>query len=376
MDRGPIRRWPVLLLTGDPRLQAWFARGAAHGALVSPCRAGFLSRGRIGKPQTYSSSRSTSPRPLGRRPKTESPLAFPISLLMQRSWRAKCPANLVAQMAVCYLGAKRKQMGHAGERTITDFGEQFTHYHDNEGYFGSAAFLANMLGPLLSIERIKGARVAEIGSGAGRVVGMLLEAGAAYVTALEPSDAFHVLQQLFGERQNVTFIRQPGDKLPPTADNDFVFCLGVMQFIPQTTPVVRAAKAALKPGGKFIVRVYSKEGNQTYLALLIYPLRLITPKLPHTALAGLVRLLDLALVVYLQFCKVLPLPMRDYFLDVVAKLSPASRRLTIYDQLNPSYVRYYSRHEAETLLGGEFENIRLYHHRETTWTIIGTKPGE
>lgn len=265
-------------------------------------------------------------------------------------------------------------MTNSSERTISDFGEQFTHYHDNEGYFGSAAFLANMLGPLLAIEQIEGARVAEIGSGAGRIVGMLLEAGAAHVTALEPSDAFKVLKQLFGDRANVNFINQPGDKLPPTADHDFVFCMGVMQFIPQPGPVVRAARAALKPGGKFIVRVYSKEGNQTYLNLLIYPLRLITPKLPHFALAGLVRVLDLGLAAYLQACKVLPLPMRDYFLDVVAKLSTASRRLTIYDQLNPTYVHYYTRHEAEKLLEGEFENIRLYHHRQTTWTIVGGKP--
>jgi SAM-dependent methyltransferase len=265
-------------------------------------------------------------------------------------------------------------MNSAGDRTISDFGEQFSHYHDNEGYFGSAAFLANMLGPLLSIDQIEGRRVAEIGSGAGRIVGMLLEAGAAHVTALEPSDAFNVLTRLFGGRQEVTFIRQPGDKLPQTGDNDFVFCMGVMQFIPDTAPVVRAARGSLKPGGRFIVRVYAYEGNQIYLSLVIHPLRLVTPKLPHFALAGLVRALDLCLVGYMQACKVAPLPMRDYFLDVVAKLSTPSRRLTIYDQLNPSYVRYYTRQEAETLLAGEFEDIRLYHHRETTWTIIGTKP--
>jgi SAM-dependent methyltransferase len=265
-------------------------------------------------------------------------------------------------------------MNSAGERTIHDFGEQFTHYHDNEGYFGSAAFLANMLGPLLSIDRIKGARVAEIGSGAGRIVGMLLEAGAAHVTALEPSNAFFVLRRLFGDRPNVTFINEPGDKLPPAGDNDYVFCMGVMQFIPETGPVVRAARAALKPGGQFIVRVYSHEGNTTYLNLLIYPLRRVTPRLPHAALAGLVRVLDLGLVGYLRLCRAFPLPMRDYFLDVVAKLSTPSRRLTIYDQLNPTFVRYYSRQEAETLLAGEFEDIRLYHHRATTWTIIGTKP--
>ena len=105
------------------------------------------------------------------------------------------------------------------------------------------------------------------------------------------------------------------------------------------------------------------------------PLRFVTTRLSHFALAGLVRVLDLALVGYLGLCRFLPLPMRGYFNDVIRKLTSDKRRLVIYDQVNPSYVRYYTRAQAEGLMKGQFEDVRLYHHDETTWTIIGRRPG-
>ena len=69
------------------------------------------------------------------------------------------------------------------ERTIRDFGDQWIHYAGNEGYYGSIELLRDMLGPLLSLDQLRGARIADIGSGTGRIVRMLLEAGARTVVA-------------------------------------------------------------------------------------------------------------------------------------------------------------------------------------------------
>src|SRR6476620_5264074 len=105
-------------------------------------------------------------------------------------------------------------MTDLGQRTIDDFGEQFTKYTTNAGYYSSAAFMADMLGPLLSLDDLKGKRIAEIGAGSGRIVKMLLEAGAAHVTATEPSSAFSVLVDTVGHEPNVECIKVPGDELP------------------------------------------------------------------------------------------------------------------------------------------------------------------
>ena len=51
------------------------------------------------------------------------------------------------------------------DQTIGDFGEQWTAFRDNPGYYGSAELLADLFGPLLSLDDITGKSVADIGSG-------------------------------------------------------------------------------------------------------------------------------------------------------------------------------------------------------------------
>lgn len=260
------------------------------------------------------------------------------------------------------------------ERTIKDFGDQWLRYRDNEGYYGSLELFSDILYPFLKPDDIKECKVAEIGSGTGRIVNMLLEAGASHVIAVEPSDAFEVLQNNIKDHKNVTLLKITGDQLPPYGDLDFVFSIGVLHHIPDPKPVIKSAYKALRPGGHFFVWLYGKEGNEFYLNF-INPLRLITKHLPHFALAGLVWMIYHPLVIYIHLCRRFHLPLPGYLLSIFGNMSPEKRRLIIYDQLNPSYAKYYTRFEAEKLLAdGKFENIRIHHRHGYSWTVIGTKP--
>src|SRR5918912_4133526 len=87
-------------------------------------------------------------------------------------------------------------------RTIQDFGEQWTAFRDNPAYYGSTELLADLFGPLLSLADVKGVRAADIGSGTGRIVNMLLDAGAAHVHAVEPSAAMRVLKENTADRRD------------------------------------------------------------------------------------------------------------------------------------------------------------------------------
>ena len=69
-----------------------------------------------------------------------------------------------------------------GRRTIDDFGEQWTRYRDNDGYYASTRLLGDITEPLLPVSEIRGMRVADIGSGTGRIVNMLLDAGAQHAS--------------------------------------------------------------------------------------------------------------------------------------------------------------------------------------------------
>ncbi len=261
------------------------------------------------------------------------------------------------------------------DQTITDFGEQWTQYRDIGGYFGSVELLDDFLGEVIDLDTLKGARVADIGSGNGRIVRMLLDAGAAHVTAVEPSDACQVMRHnLRDAQERVTILQARGDELAGDARYDAVFSIGVIHHIPDPLPVLRAAYRSLRPGGTVAIWIYGKEGNRLYLSLAL-PVRAITRRLPHAALAALVRILDLPLCAYIQACRFAPLPMHRYMTRVMGKLEPDKRRIGIYDQLNPAYAKYYTRTEALALLEqAGFTDVRIHHRHGYSWSLAGTRP--
>lgn len=259
-------------------------------------------------------------------------------------------------------------------QTIQDFGEQWVRYRDNEGYYGSLELFSDILSPFLKPDELKGCKVAEIGSGTGRIVNMLLEAGAENIIASEPSEAFDVLCENIRQPDKVTCLKITGDQLPAFGDLDYVFSIGVLHHIQDPAPVVEAAFKALRPGGHFVVWVYGKEGNSLYLTFLTL-LRMFAKHLPHMMLTSLVEMMYWPLVFYMKLCHLCPLPLRGYLIAVFEKMSPQKRRLVIYDQLNPSFAKYYTRPEAEKLLlDGNFKEVRVHHRHAYSWTAIGTKP--
>ena len=94
----------------------------------------------------------------------------------------------------------------------------------------------------------------------------------------------------------------------------------------------------LKNGGRIAIWVYGRENNGVYLALLT-ALRAFTRRLPHTALAALVRIIDVPLLAYVRSCRVMKLPLAGYMRNVLERMAPDKRRLVIYDQLNPAFAK-------------------------------------
>jgi 2-polyprenyl-3-methyl-5-hydroxy-6-metoxy-1,4-benzoquinol methylase len=259
--------------------------------------------------------------------------------------------------------------------TVADFGEQWSIYSDNKGYYGSVEYFFDIVTPLLTPEQVRGATVADIGSGTGRIVTMLLDADAKFVHALEPSAAFKVLKAntaAFADR--IAYHHARGDQLSPGLNLDIVISIGVIHHIPDPAPTMRAIFAALRPGGSCLIWVYAREGNEHYLAL-VESLRRVTTRLPHAILAGLCHGLAVATYVYALAAQVLPLPLAHYLRNVFMKLDKHKRYLVIYDQLNPRYTKYYRDEEARALLSDAgFVEVRLHHRHGYSWTVAGRKP--
>jgi SAM-dependent methyltransferase len=263
-----------------------------------------------------------------------------------------------------------------GEQTIRDFGEQWTKYTDNEGYYGSADYFADVWGPLAGGLRLAGSRVAEIGAGTGRFVNILLDAGVDRIIAIEPSAAMDVLQANTAARQNrIQYLRVTGDAIPPNGSIDYVFAIGVLHHIPDPLPVLRAARNALKPGGLFLAWLYGVENNRLYLASLGL-LRAFATRVPHSVVVSMVWLLYGPLLAYITLARILPLPLHAYMTNVLGKLTGDKLRLVVYDQLKPAYAKYYRREEVEDLFAAAgYRDIRLYHRHGYSWAVQATSPG-
>jgi SAM-dependent methyltransferase len=270
----------------------------------------------------------------------------------------------------------KKDVEQLTSRTISDFGEQWVSYQQNPGYYGSMSLLQDLFGPLLSLDEVRGKVVADIGSGTGRIVNMLLDAGAERVVAVEPSAAFQVLQKnTEARRDRITYLNVRGEALPADASPDLVVSMGVLHHIPDPAPVVKAAHEALKPGGRILVWLYGREGNELYLAFA-NPLRAVTRHMPHFLLQALCSTINVGLDAYIALCRPLPLPMRSYMRNVLAKFPRDIRRLTIYDQLNPAYAKYYTESEARALLSDAgFSDVSSWHRHGYSWSVAGRKGG-
>lgn len=264
------------------------------------------------------------------------------------------------------------------QQTIDDFDEQWTYYSDNEGWYGSIELFRDMTSPLFDVKNLQGKSVVDVGSGTGRIVGMLLDAGSRHVYAVEPAvRAFGKLEDNVGKMvrgEDVTCINRRGEDWSIDEPVDYVFSIGVIQFIPEPAPTVKNCFEALKPGGEIFLWLYSYEGNELYLKF-IGPLRRVTTRLPHAALVALIELLYRSLCVYRLLGRVFPLPLGSYIDTVWWPMTPRKRRLVIYDQLNPTYSKYHKRHEAVELLEtAGFVDIRTHHRHGYSWCVIGRKP--
>lgn len=259
-------------------------------------------------------------------------------------------------------------------RTITDFGDQWTYYRDNEGYYASVDLFADIAAGLIEPEELQNATVADIGSGTGRIVAMLLNSGARSVHAVEPSAAYDVLKHnTAADADRITYHRKRGDELPSGLDLDLVVSIGVLHHIPEPDPVLKAAFAALRPGGKCLIWLYGREGNKLYLAFA-EPLRWLTTRLPHILLVGVCHVLNALLGLYCRLAAKLPLPLARYMRNVIGKLDRRARFLVIYDQLNPAYAKYYREDEARALMErAGFTDVRLAHRHGYSWTVVGRR---
>lgn len=261
-------------------------------------------------------------------------------------------------------------------RTIDDFAGQWNiHGTLPKDYWTSDEMLLDYLCGLVDPRDFEGQKIAEIGSGSGRIIRMLSKYKPLKIVAVEPSPSISVLKQNTSDIENLEIQNVRGDKFE-IKDFDVILSLGVIHHIPEPEPVLINIYNSLKANGKVIIWVYGIEGNEIYYFLYRH-LSKLTKIVPDKLLDVLSDLLQSIVVIYGKISKSVfksKLPMSDYILNVFSPCSRMARKYIVFDQLNPDYAKYYKSTELVTLLEKcGFKNIKIVNRHGYSHTAVATK---
>ena len=257
--------------------------------------------------------------------------------------------------------------------SINDFGKQFKYHSEIDDYWGSLEMLEDIVKPF-DLRLIKDKIICEIGVGSGRILKNLIKLSPKKIYAIDPSEAIEVAEENNKDSKvEILFMKISGQAINFKNEIDYIFSLGVIHHIPDAEIVCKKIYESLKPKGKFVIWLYGKEGNELYL-FIFDNLRKITRFMPDKLLNLFSIFLNLFLSVYIFFCEYLNLPLKNYMINVLKKCSFKKRKYIIFDQLNPSYSKYYTRHDVETLLTKSgFSKFEIVNRRQYSWTAIAEK---
>jgi SAM-dependent methyltransferase len=254
-----------------------------------------------------------------------------------------------------------------------DFGEQFLVDSKIDGYFGSQELLSDIVKPF-DLREINGSKVMEVGCGSGRILKNLLEYRPKKIFAIEPSKAINVAKENNKNGKiEIEYENIKGEEIDKNDEIDFCFSIGVLHHIPNANIVVKNIFNALKINGKGVFWVYGYEGNELYLAFF-NNLRRITRIIPDSILRYLCSIINLFCSLYIVLAKFFPLPLKAYMINIFQNFSWKKRNYVIFDQLNPSFAKYYKKSELESLINNAgFSILDIVHRHGYSWTIICEK---
>jgi ubiquinone/menaquinone biosynthesis C-methylase UbiE len=148
-------------------------------------------------------------------------------------------------------------MNQAMEKSIRDFGSEWTTYPQAEMSDEELRQTFNDYFRLIDLTKLPpGCIAADVGCGSGRWA-KLVYPHVAKLFCVEPSSAIEVAKANLVAADNIEFVQSDLASMPmPDGSLDFVYCLGVLDHLPDTQAGIIACATKLKPGGKMLAYIY------------------------------------------------------------------------------------------------------------------------
>lgn len=224
-----------------------------------------------------------------------------------------------------------------------------------------------------TIDDFKGKEVLECGCGGGQHTSFI----APYAREVIAVDLNTVdIARERNERSgNVIFLEDDIARMNLKRQLDIVISIGVVHHTDSPDETIENLKRHLRPGGRLIVWVYSKEGN--FMAeRLLEPFRKIFFKnLKKKRLAALARFVTAMLYIPVYSIYMLPLkflPYYEYF-ENFRMMSFERNSLNVFDKLNAPQVEFIDRARVGRWFSMDFTDVSITRYRGVSWRASGTK---
>jgi SAM-dependent methyltransferase len=274
------------------------------------------------------------------------------------------------------------------QRTVSGFGWEWEKFDDQirDTHMTSEANFLDFIWPV-EPKLFQDKVVLDAGCGMGRFLKLGAEFGSQEIIGIDLSSSVEVAYRNVREVPNAHVIQADILALPFRCSFDYIFSIGVLQFLQDPKAGFEALTAQLEEAGTISIWVYARENNGWVIRLVSPVRKHITSRIPRPALYGVSHLLAVLLyigirVVYKpvnergtlrRFASLLPY--NDY-LYYSSRLSYGSLTSVVFDHLTPSLVKYLARDEIESWFREDtFVDISITSRNGMSWRATGSKSG-
>lgn len=223
----------------------------------------------------------------------------------------------------------------------------------------------------LSPDDWRGATFLDVGCGMGRNSLWPLAYGARDGVAVDIDDRSLANARLnLAPFQRAQVVRASAYDLPFEDRFDIVFSIGVIHHLERPDEALRRMVLAAKPGGRVLIWVYGREGNE-WLISVLDPLRKALFRWLPVAVVHHLSLYPAALLWVLLRSGLAP---SEYF-KLLKRFGFRHIRSIVFDQMLPRIAHYWPRDEVVKLMRrAGLDDVRIDSVNGMSWSAIGTRP--
>jgi SAM-dependent methyltransferase len=250
----------------------------------------------------------------------------------------------------------------------SEWHQQWSLLEDNELFLFNDWILPNTL------EDFRGKDVLECGCGGGQHTSFV----APYARSLTAVDlnTTDIAKSRNKDAKNIEFIEADIANMDLAKQFDIVFSIGVVHHTDDPDKTISNLTKHVRPGGKLIVWVYSKEGNELVESIVEPVRKKFLKNMGRESLLGLSKAVTASLYLPVYSLYLLPLkflPFYEYFGNF-RKLSFERNTLNVFDKLNAPQVDFISRERIGKWFSKEsFDNVSIKAYKGVSWSGSGTK---